>query len=68
MEKIKAVELSSSFNKVKIWVFTEPLGNGKKYVLELDEAKKILVEALNEGYDTELKPRQTHYRIKIKQK
>lgn len=65
-EKIKRVEFYPTYNKVKIWTFAEPLGSGKKYVLESGEASQILVEALNKGYALELKPRQTYYRIKIK--
>lgn len=58
--KLKQIGFSSYMGKVKFEAIDE---DGKKYIIENDEVRRIILEAFEKGSQTTLKPRQQYERL-----
>lgn len=59
--RISSIEISAGFGKSSIKVWSE----GEQYILEIDEAKKILKNVLEASASKVLKPGQKIYRLEV---
>lgn len=63
-QKVKEVQIAPSYGGgVAVNAYLE---DGTKCIVEIEEAKRVLLETLNKGYTLELKPRMKYYRLKVK--